>query len=71
MTHVSAPSSSGPDVLRRKRNVVGLVAIALLLLLTVLSLTGVISVTVWIVADIFVALAANLILILMGRQRKQ
>jgi hypothetical protein len=50
---------------------VGLVAIVLLLLLTVLSLTGVISVTVWIVADIVVALAANLILKLMGRQRKQ
>lgn len=68
---MSSPSSSGPDALRRKRNIVGLVAIALLLLLTVLSLTGTISVTVWIVADIVVALAANIILKLMGRQKKQ
>ena len=68
---MSAPSVSEPDVLRRKRNVVGLAAIALLLLLTALSLTGVISVTLWIAADIVVALAANIILKMLARQRKQ
>ena len=68
---MSAPSSSGPDALRKKKNIVGLAAIALLLLLTVLSLTGLISVTLWIVADIVVALIANIILKILGRQRKQ
>jgi len=71
VAYVSAPSVSEPDVLRRKRNVVGLAAIALLLLLTALSLTGVISVTLWIAADIVVALAANIILKMLARQRKQ
>ena len=50
---------------------VGLAAIALLLLLTVLSISGLISVTLWIVADIVVALVANIILKILGRQRKQ
>jgi len=68
---MSAPSSSGPDALRKKKNTVGLAAIALLVLLTVLSLSGLISVTLWIVADIVVALVANIILKILGRQRKQ
>jgi hypothetical protein len=70
MTNLSMLSDSGHDELRKKKNMVGIAAIAILLVLTMLSFAGVISVTVWIVADIVVAVVANLILILMGRQRK-
>ena len=61
---------SESKALGKKKNIIGLVAIAVLLLFTVLALFGVFSVTIWIVANIIVALAANIILKVLGRQRK-
>ena len=47
--------------IRRKKRIVGIVAIALLILFTILSLVGIISGTLWIIADLIVAVIANLI----------
>jgi hypothetical protein len=52
---------------RRKKNAVGVVAIALLLVFTVLAFAGVLSVIEWIIADLIVAVIANLILRRIGR----
>jgi hypothetical protein len=54
---------------RRKKAVVGLVAIALLLLFTVLALMGILSALEWIIADIIVAAVANIILRRIGRPK--
>jgi hypothetical protein len=55
---------------RRKKRIVGMVAIALLLLFTALAVIGFISVLEWIIADLIVAVLANLILKSIGRERK-
>jgi len=47
-----------------------MVAIALLLLFTVLGVIGFMSVLEWIIADLIVAVVANLILKSIGRERK-
>ena len=47
--------------IRRKKRIVGIVAIALLILFTILSIVGIISGTLWIIADLIVAVIANLI----------
>jgi hypothetical protein len=52
---------------RRKKRVVGAVAVALLLLFTVLALLQLISFMEWIIADLVVALIANLMLRRIGR----
>jgi hypothetical protein len=52
---------------RRKKNAVGVVAIALLLFFTVLAFAGTLSFMEWIVADLVVAVVANLILRRIGR----
>ncbi|MBT0158749.1 hypothetical protein G4O51_02060 [Candidatus Bathyarchaeota archaeon A05DMB-2] len=52
---------------RRKKNAVGVAAIALLLVFTVLAFAGVLSFIEWIVADLIVAVVANLILRRIGR----
>jgi len=51
----------------KKRRIVGVVAIALLLLFTVLALIGVFNWLEWVIADLAVALMANLILRRIGR----
>ena len=56
--------------IRKKKNIVGVVAIALLLLLTALSIVRVLSLVEWIIADLVVAVAANLILKTIGQQRQ-
>jgi hypothetical protein len=61
-----AGNSSGS--VRRKKNAVGVVAIALLLAFTVLAFAGVLSFIEWIIADLIVAVVANLILRTIGRQ---
>ena len=53
--------------IRRKKRIIGVVAIALLLAFTVLALVGYISFLVWIVADLVVAGVANLLLRRVGR----
>lgn len=52
---------------RRKKNVVGIIAIALLLLFTILTLAGIITALEWIIADLVVAVIANLILRRIGK----
>ena len=54
--------------MRRKKNTIGIVAIVLLLLFTVLAFASVISFIEWLIADLLVALVANLML---RRVRKQ
>ena len=53
---------------RRKKNAVGLFAITLLLLFTVLTFMDILSVIEWIIADVAVALIANLVLRSIGKQ---
>lgn len=52
---------------RRKKNIVGIIAIALLLLFTILTLAGIITALEWIIADLVVAVIANLILRRIGK----
>ena len=56
---------------RKTKVIVGAIAIAFLLLFTILGITGVFSAGEWLIADIIVALVANLILRTVGRKRKQ
>jgi hypothetical protein len=65
---MNALSSSGP---RKMKLVVGAIAITFLLLFTILALAHVLSLEEWLIADFVVALAANLILRAIGRQRAQ
>jgi len=54
---------------RRKKNTIGIVAIVLLLLFTVLAFAGVISFFEWLIADLVVALVANFMLRRIGKQQ--
>ncbi len=63
-------SEKSPDSTQRKKRIVGIVAIALLLLFTILAIVRVLSVLEWIIADLIVAAVANLILKEIGRDRK-
>jgi hypothetical protein len=54
---------------RRKKNIVGLTAIGLLLVLTVLAVMGIITAFVWIIADLIVALVANIVLRRIGKPK--
>ena len=56
-----------PDKLRQRKRAIGIIAIALLLLFTILDFLGVITLIVWILADLAVALIANLLLRRIGR----
>ncbi len=50
------------EKVRRKKRSIGVIAVALLLLFTVLAILGLISFIVWLIADVVVALVANLLL---------
>lgn len=54
----------------RKKNVVGVIAIALLIVFTILAIFGILSVWGWIIADLIVAFVANVILRRIGRPRE-
>jgi len=54
----------------RKKNVVGIIAIALLIVFTILALFGILSVWGWIIADLIVAFIANVILRRIGRPKE-
>ena len=58
------------DSVRRKKNIVGMVAIALLLLFTILGFMHYLSVIEWVIADVVVALIANLVLRSIGKQNQ-
>jgi hypothetical protein len=63
-------AEKNPDIMQRKKRIVGIAAIVLLLLLTVMALVRVLSVVEWIIADLIVAVVANLILKAIGREKK-
>ena len=67
MTDMPDVTELTPEKLRRRKRTIGLIAIALLLLFTVLALLGFISLIVWVLADLAVALIANLLLRRIGR----
>ena len=56
--------------IRKKKNIVGVVAIALLLFFTALAIARVLSFAEWIIADLVVTVVANLILKTIGKQRQ-
>jgi hypothetical protein len=60
----------GSGSIRKKKNIVGVVAIALLLFFTALAIARVLSFVEWIIADLVVAVVANLILKTIGKQRQ-
>jgi hypothetical protein len=55
-------SNVSPDRLRKKKVTIGIIAIALLLLFTILAVLGKISSILWILLDLAVAIVANLLL---------
>jgi len=63
---VPLASNLSPET-RRKKRTIGIIAIALILLFTVLAITGIISFIAWIIGDLVVALIANLLLRRIGR----
>jgi hypothetical protein len=68
---MEASIGSGFVAARRKKRFVGVVAVALLLLFTVLAFIRVFSLLEWLIADVAVAFVANLIFRRLGRQTKQ
>jgi hypothetical protein len=60
----------GAVELRRKKNIVGIVAIVLLVVFTFLALFGILSGWGWVIADLIVAAVANLILRRIGRPKE-
>lgn len=56
--------------IRKKKNIVGVVAIVLLLFFTALAIARVLTFVEWIIADLVVAVVANLILKTIGKQRR-
>ncbi len=64
-------AKSGYDAVRKTKNIVGTIAIVLLMLFTVLAFLGIISSLEWIIADLIVALVANLLFRRVGKQRNQ
>jgi hypothetical protein len=68
---MNASTVAGLAVARRKKRVVGAVAVALLLLFTVLAFVKVFSLIEWLIGDVAVAFVANLILRRVGGQTNQ
>ena len=67
MTKMPARVSLNPEKIRNQKRVIGVIAIALLLLFTVIAFLGWISFLVWVLADLVVAAVANLLLRRVGR----
>jgi hypothetical protein len=64
---MSTATNLTPDKLRQRKRTIGIIAIVLLLLFTVLAFVGIITFIEWIIADLVVALIANLLLKRVGR----
>jgi len=60
--------SSDNSIAQRKKRTIGIIAIILLIVFTVLALTGYISIMVWVIADLVVAGVANLLFRRIGRR---
>jgi len=71
MTVMSATENSKPIERRRTKRVVGLVAIALIVVFTILAILGILSFFEWILAEIVVALIANIIFRTVDKQGRQ
>jgi hypothetical protein len=54
---------------RKKKNVIGVIAIVLLIIFTVLAFLSLINFLEWLIADLAVALIANLLLRRVGKQQ--
>jgi hypothetical protein len=54
-------STAGNNSVRKNKRLIGMVAIALLLVFTVLALVGILGFLDWIILDLIVAFAANLL----------
>ena len=52
---------------RQKKRIIGVIAIVLLLIFTVLALAGYISIIIWVILDLAVAAIANLLFRRIGR----
>ena len=57
-----------PEKIRNQKRIIGAIAIALLLIFTILAFLGRISFIVWVLADLIVAALANLLLRRVGRK---
>lgn len=68
---VSATQSPKPVKKGRIKRVVGLIAIALVVVFTILATMGILSFVEWIVSEIMVALIANIIFRTVGKRSKQ
>jgi hypothetical protein len=67
---LNSTDEAGAAELRRKKNIVGIVAIVLLVVFTFLALFGILSGWGWVIADLIVAAVANLILRRIGRPKE-
>lgn len=67
---MNSTDEAGIAELRRKKNIVGIVAIVLLVVFTFLALLGILSGWGWVIADLIVAAVANLILRRIGRPKE-
>ena len=71
LIRVNTLSSPGSRGVRKTKAIVGAIAIAFLLVFTILGILRVFSLGEWLLADILVALVANLIFRMVGRRTKQ
>lgn len=62
MTDMPAKADLSFEKIRRRKRAIGIIAITLLLLFTVLAFLQLISFIVWVLADLIVAAVANLLL---------
>jgi hypothetical protein len=67
VTDMAPKPDVNPEKIRRRKRTIGIIAITLLLLFTVLAILQVISFIVWVLADLVVAGIANLLLRRVGR----
>ena len=67
MKDMAPKANFNPEKIRRRKRMIGVVAIVLLLIITVLAIFLHISFLVWVVADLAVAAIANLLLRRVGR----
>jgi nitrate reductase NapE component len=59
---LSNKTDQNPEKIRNQKRAIGIIAIALLLVFTILAFLGQISFIVWVLADLIVAAIANLFL---------
>ena len=67
VTDMAPKTNVNPEKIRRRKRTIGIIAITLLLLFTVLAILQVISFIVWVLADLVVAGIANFLLRRVGR----